>query len=284
VLTKCLFNENGASSGGAISGDDGSRLLADRCIFVRNNAERAGAIYGRTLDARFTFTNCVFSGNTGLGYGGAARVSNTAFTNCVFTGNRAHGYALYGGTWLPSAGGAVCDIGLNAFTNCTFDNNWAECGCTLYTSFPMPSSIKNCIFRGSEDQIRDEADAGLRVQYSNIQGDWLGAGNIDLDPAFADPGYWADPNDPNRPGDPNDPNTIWVDGDYHLKSQAGRWDPTTDSWVIDDVTSPCIDAGDPNSPVGDEPQPNGGRINMGTYGGTREASMSLHAGLAGLGV
>jgi hypothetical protein len=44
--------------------------------------------------------------------------------------------------------------------------------------------------------------------------------------------------------------------------------------VKDDVTSPCIDAGDPNSPVGEEPFPNGGRINMGAYGGTAEASKS----------
>jgi hypothetical protein len=35
-----------------------------------------------------------------------------------------------------------------------------------------------------------------------------------------------------------------------------------------------IDAGDPNSPVGKEPEPNGGRINMDTYGGTPETSKS----------
>ena len=63
-------------------------------------------------------------------------------------------------------------------------------------------------------------------------------------------------------------------GDYHLKSQVGRWEAGSGSWVIDEVTSPCIDAGDPNSPVGDEPEPNGGRINMGAYGGTAEASKS----------
>ena len=67
---------------------------------------------------------------------------------------------------------------------------------------------------------------------------------------------------------------FWVEGDYHLKSQAGRWDPNSQSWVIDDVTSPCIDAGDPNSPVALEPFPNGGIINMGAYGGTAEASKS----------
>ena len=63
-------------------------------------------------------------------------------------------------------------------------------------------------------------------------------------------------------------------GDYHLKSQAGRWEPNTQRWVLDDVTSPCIDAGDPMSPIGYEPFPNGGRINMGAYGGTAQASKS----------
>jgi hypothetical protein len=98
--------------------------------------------------------------------------------------------------------------------------------------------------------------------------------SIDSDPCFANPGYWADVIDSNIAADPNDPNAVWVEGDYHLKSQAGRWDPNSQSWVQDDVTSPCIGAGDPNSPIGDEPEPNGGRINIGAYGGMAEASKS----------
>jgi hypothetical protein len=105
------------------------------------------------------------------------------------------------------------------------------------------------------------------VSYSNILGGqtqvgvepncaltW-GLGNIDADPFFADVN----------------------DSDVHLKSQAGRWDPVNENWVNDDVTSPCIDAGDPASPVGLEPFPNGGRVNMGAYGGTVEASRSYFA-------
>ena len=122
------------------------------------------------------------------------------------------------------------------------------------------------------------------VEYCDVLGGFPGTGNIDADPLFARPGYWADPNDPNVPGNPSDPNAIWVDGDYHLKSQAGRWDPNSQSWVTDDVTSPCIDAGDPNSPVGDEPQPNGGRINMGAYGSTAEASKSYFNGSSAIWV
>ena len=45
---------------------------------------------------------------------------------------------------------------------------------------------------------------------------------------------------------------------------------------IDSQISPCIDAGDPNSPYLLEPQPNGGRINMGTYGNTSQASKSTN--------
>jgi len=37
-------------------------------------------------------------------------------------------------------------------------------------------------------------------------------------------------------------------------------------WVNDAVSSPCIDAGDPNSDWTAEPSPNGSRINMGAYG------------------
>jgi len=88
--------------------------------------------------------------------------------------------------------------------------------------------------------------------YSDIQGGWPGEGNIDADPLFADT----------------------ANGNYHLISQAGRWEPNSQSWVVDDITSPCIDAGDPNTPIGLEPFPNGGIINMGAYGGTDEASKS----------
>ncbi|MHC4740911.1 MAG: hypothetical protein ACYS8Z_03305 [Planctomycetota bacterium] len=46
---------------------------------------------------------------------------------------------------------------------------------------------------------------------------------------------------------------------------------------MDEMTSPCIDAGDPMSPIGYEPFPNGGIINMGAYGGTAEAGKSYFA-------
>jgi hypothetical protein len=108
------------------------------------------------------------------------------------------------------------------------------------------------------------------VSYSCIQGGYTGAGNIDADPYFVQLAYW-DANDTAE--DPND--DVWVAGDYHLKSQAGRFDPNSAAWVQDDVTSPCIDAGDPNDGIGNEPDSNGDIINMGAYGGTVQASRTL---------
>ena len=47
------------------------------------------------------------------------------------------------------------------------------------------------------------------------------------------------------------------------------------NWVYDDVNSPCIDMGDPESDWTAELWPHGKCINMGAYGGTPQASMSL---------
>jgi hypothetical protein len=155
-----------------------------------------------------------------------------------------------------------------------------------FHGFPSNVELTNCIVWGSGNGIWNDVGSTITISYSDIKGGQAGIydpyieviwgqGNIDADPLFADMGYWVDMNEPNIIVEPNDPNNeLWVDGDYHLKSEAGRWNPVSEIWVIDDVTSPCIDTGDPNSPVKNEPEPNGGIINMGAYGGTAEAGKS----------
>jgi hypothetical protein len=91
-----------------------------------------------------------------------------------------------------------------------------------------------------------------RARYSCLSGGGDGEGNIDLDPVFVDPNS----------------------NDYHLRSQRGRYWPEHNVWILDDVTSPCVDGGDPSADYSGERKPNGGRINMGAYGGTAYASMS----------
>jgi len=176
------------------------------------------------------------------------------------------------------AGGAIYfmyEDGVNMIS-CTLSGNVAPTGraigCMepLRENSPAPSAvITNTVLWDGGDEIGISDHVQVYVSYSDVYGGWPGEGNIDLDPFFASPAYW----DPNGTlDDPND--DFFVEGDYHLKSQAGRWDSASGSWVQDDVTSPCIDAGDPNDPISNESFPNGGRINMGVYGGTAEASKS----------
>ena len=103
-------------------------------------------------------------------------------------------------------------------------------------------TVINCDIEGGQSQMSVSG-------YSTVT--WL-EGNINSDPQFADPGS----------------------GDFHLKSRAGRWHANSQSWVQDDVNSPCIDTGDPNSDWTAELWPHGKQINMGAFGGTAEASMS----------
>ncbi len=62
------------------------------------------------------------------------------------------------------------------------------------------------------------------------------------------------------------------DIDYHIKSEYGHWNGS--SWINDTETSPCLDAGFASSDYSNEPNPNGGVVNIGVYGNTVEASKS----------
>ena len=99
---------------------------------------------------------------------------------------------------------------------------------------------------GAEEASEDD----LHVSFSDIGQDWPGQGNINADPCFVG------------------------EGDFHLLSPAGRWNPASRTWVHDygTVISPCIDAGNSDHVVG-ERHPGGSQANMGCYGMTAQASM-----------
>jgi hypothetical protein len=269
TIISCTFTGNAVYEyGGAIFINYGSPTLIG-CTFTKNYASIGGAIFNgnsgfERRTGNPTFKNCVFSNNysttTGAGISGGG---NILMSNCTFTGNLSE-----------SSGAGLSNYGNVKLENCTFNGNWAKQNSSIAQYSSSILNISNCIIWDGQDSISDSNFSTLTVSYSDIQGGLEGEGNINADPLFTNPGYWADANDPNNVVEPNAPNAVWVEGDYHLKSQAGRFDPNSQTWIQDDVTSPCIDAGDPNSPIGYEPFPNGGRINMGAYGGTTEASKS----------
>lgn len=178
---------------------------------------------------------------------------NVTIANCYIASNGTAGIYAYASN--PTVRNCAVvknyDAGIRAIrggiiSNCTVTENN---GIGIWIS---QGTIVNSIVWGNGQRQLYNPDDNASVTYCDVQDGWPGQGNIDADPCFVDAGG----------------------GDYHLKSQAGRWDPASESWVQDDATSPCIDGGDPTSPIGREPFPNGGIINMGAYSGTAEASKS----------
>jgi hypothetical protein len=266
VLTGCSFSANTADrSGGAISQATGHAKMIS-CTFSRNAAGAGGAIDTSNCDS--VLDGCTFTGNVAPSGGGLySTMSPLTVTHCLFVGNGADaGPKRSFGTHRE--GGAIYLFGTATLANCTFHGNRAQKGQSLWMS-QADVTITSCILWDEASQIYADDGVQPTVTYSDVATGHRGDGNICADPDFARPGYW----DPNGTPDSTRDDS-WVDGDYHLKSQAGRWDPNSQSWVTDAVSSPCIDAGDPNAPICDEPQPNGGWIDMGAYGGTAEASKS----------
>jgi hypothetical protein len=309
VVKACSFADNIGSAGGAayfgnttqfpgrVPQRQGQMQIVG-CGFFGNQAREGGALNMNlsTVD----IDGSVLCGNSALWEGGAIFNLSSAsrLSNCLLSGNRvipgyrptemgaavmAYGRRIdWGGEdlWLPF------DILLD---NCTLVGNVSKVGpgvsCrSTGTESRDTVTLSNCILDNGGQEIDNSGGSQVCVVFTDICGGtttvndprnavvW-GEDNVDVVPLFALRGYW------DLNGTADDPNDdFWVEGDYHLKSQAGRWDPTSESWVVDEVTSPCIDAGDPNSPIGLEPFPNGGRINMGAYGGTIEASKSYFGG------
>jgi len=250
--------------------------------------------------------------------GGGVHFRGTEDPCCTLTGFNIDGYISgfdypYGQNHTHATishcllcGNAICCTAIEncdgTISNCLIANNYNICdcisavvngchglikNCTILNGDPAvgvldgsATTIENCIiYRGPGiyPQITVGSGATLNISYSDVQSglegielkdpcnckvDW-GPENIDADPLFAD----------------------LNNGDYHLKSEGWRWDANRKVWTWDDVTSPCIDAGNPGCALGDEllsvpDDPNNEwgenlRINMGAYGGTAEASMGL---------
>ncbi|MBN1844451.1 MAG: right-handed parallel beta-helix repeat-containing protein [Sedimentisphaerales bacterium] len=216
------------------------------------------------------------------------RSPDVTITRSTIAGNSADGNITGGGLYC----GPGCDVRLQ---QCLIHDNTAQSGAGIFTENGpditlTTTVVANCTLAdnhlddvlpplpgaaihsaGSDIQIRNSIiwhndhpqmvliDPPLEspVVYSNVQSGWLGAGNLDVNPLFADR----------------------AEADYHLQSIAGRFDPVLGQWVHDERHSMSIDAGDPSDPVADEPLPNGQRINQGAYGGTDQASMSRGAGI-----
>jgi len=244
------------SMGGGMYNEYGNPMLRG-CVFRVNLAYFGGGMCNESSNP--TLIGCAFSENFAmLDDGGGIHNrfgSSPTLNNCIFEKNQA-----------ADDGGGICNSSSSCspkVTNCIFYENYA-CGKGggMYSWGGM-ATLTNCILWGNmnngtnNESAQVHTDEGLpSINYNCIQG-WTGAlggvGNIGSDPCFVDA----------------------YESNYLLKSETGRWDSKLNQWVLDDVTSPCIDAGDPDSDRAEELWPHGMRINMGAWGGTKQASMSV---------
>lgn len=268
TVTNCSFIDNSVSySGGGMYNHKDSSPIVTGCIFRGNSAGRSGGGMINWRDSSPIVTFCTFSRNHSEDGGGGMcnyYSSNPIIKNTIFNNNSAENFG----------GGMKNYESSPILNNCTLSANLAESTGGIGNGPGSSTTLNNCILWGNSDndgmresaQISDNNGASI-INYCCIQ-NWTGRhggiGNIFAYPYFVDA----------------------ENEDYHLKSQAWRWDKERQRWDYDEVTSPCIDAGNPGSPlaselltVPDDPNNEWGvnlRINMGAYGGTVQASMPPH--------
>ncbi len=286
-IIDCIITDCSTELGGGVGSVGGAPVIID-CVIEQCRAGGLGPAesggYGAGLglirDSDATIINSKIRENTGYynsrGAGIYCWQSSASLANCDISDNSAQGNIDGGGLYC---GGSSADVELE---RCIISHNTARAGsgifagsvdlnvtnCTIANNELSPASgsvgggvhsessnvvISNSIIWYNDGPaIWNNSASSVSVLYSNIEGGFTGQDNLDENPLFASAGS----------------------GDYHLRSVLGRYNPSWEYWVEDSSHSPCIDTGDPQSPVSSEPFPNNKRINMGAYGGTSQASKS----------
>jgi hypothetical protein len=135
---------------------------------------------------------------------------------------------------------------------------------------------------GSTGGIHADSEAELLIRNTIVSHSTLGGGIRSLGALAVDIAYtcswgnqgpdWANV-DSGEGSFSEDPDYVdAAEGNFHLASPAGYYEDGVNVGRTPGVLSPCIDVADPELTVAGEPVPNGGRANLGAYGGGAGAS------------
>ena len=245
VITNNIISGNmGGSYGGAIYCYNNSNPVITGNTFSYNivTMGSGGAIACFESDPIIS-GNSFISNDVSSFYGGAIFLenSNPEISGNTFYSNIAHGGGgiycnlsaspniirnLMTGNHAGSSGGAIgCwEYASPSIINNTIVGNSAsdEGGGIYCVSTSAPTMVNSILWDNTPEQIGFYAGSQPEVTYCDVLNGWEGLGNINDNPLFVDS----------------------LMGDFHLQEN-----------------SPCIDAGDPNSPL----DPDSTRVDMGAY-------------------
>lgn len=253
VIGEATVERNTIRNNTGVGDHGGGLYLAGDVTVTANHVEgnRIGIDYGWAGgiivfgdDSTATLRGNVVTGNTAPSAGSGVFIDDGADATLVGELYYANACGVDGGNGLfvDSGGETVTVVDVVNATIAQHDcpdsargGNAILAGVSEADDAPPEVTVTNSIFWGNAGRDVFGAGATLTVDYSLSEDGIEGDGTIAEDPRFVDP----------------------ASGDFHLEP-----------------SSPARDAGDPASAYDAEPDPNGGRIDMGYTGNSAEATSS----------
>ncbi|MBI4281425.1 right-handed parallel beta-helix repeat-containing protein [Candidatus Uhrbacteria bacterium] len=189
--------------------------------------------------------------------------------SAVGMNDRAHDIRIEQNTFFHNQRGI--DIGPDRVTCADADNHPISCNYTVRNTIIVTDGTPHTAFIFSKPESQASFDSDYNLFFTT---NGAGIGTVNTT-TYATMAAWQGQGKDAHSifGDPLFAQSDMLPYDFHVQSKNGRY--TGSGFVTDLVHSPAIDAGDSATAFDAELAPNGGRVNIGAYGNTREASKSF---------
>ncbi len=176
VLNKVDFTDNFGSDGGGMTNNWGTAKLTNVSFSGNTATSRGGGLFNAD---HATLTNVIFSNNQAYEGGGVSNwaQNNPVFTNVTFSANTAEvGAGLYNFESSPTL------INVTFLGNLATKNGGGISNIEYNGIGSHPILVNTIMWENSPNQIFSDGLSSAVISYSDIQGGWVGTGNINVDP------------------------------------------------------------------------------------------------------